>query len=164
MLFFLRYTAVGRSAHKPQCQFRSRKRCRVQQFCRSTPRIRRISGRKTRHRSVGKAAQSGREDGSKAASANIRKTLSDYKSLPHNVLALGLGADNGRPVALCFWEAASVEMLAKLIVNAPEGILRSPAPPSLIKMSRLATLEAGACVLDRVRTAPDHNRLEWTRG
>ena len=164
MLFFLRYTAAGHSAHKPQCEFRSRKRCRVQQFCRSTPRIRRISGRKTHRRSVGKAAQGGHEDGSKAATANIRKTLSAYKSLPHNALVLDLHGEDGKPVALCFWEAASVEMLAKLIVNAPVGILRSLAPPSLSAFRRFATPVTEACVLRRPRTAHDHNRFQCTRG
>ena len=65
-------------------------------------------------------------------------------------------------VALCFWEAAPVESLAKSSF-ALRGDPAFPCPSIPNQNARLATWEAGACGLRSGSHGADQT-AEWTRG
>jgi hypothetical protein len=70
---------------------------------------------------LGKGAQEGGVKWVKRRKVSISRTLYGYKSLFYNKLAPGTGVGLGKPLALSFWEAASVEMLTEFVDYLPGG-------------------------------------------
>lgn len=69
--------------------------------------------------SLGKGAQGRAGDGSKGASGSISETFQHYKSLFYKGLLPAFHSALGKPLALPFREAASVQMLTETLAHLP---------------------------------------------